>query len=89
MLASYLEKINDHTGFYNIINDHGGKLPQQQKGPQQFLNYRQFVQYKGIILKYLETKTLEARTTLTPFSLMNCLVVIMNLSENEGTYSEQ
>ena len=26
MLASYLEKINDHTGFYNIINDHGGKL---------------------------------------------------------------
>jgi len=25
MLASYLEKINDHTGFYNITNDHGGK----------------------------------------------------------------
>ena len=26
MLASYLEKIKDHTGFYNVIKDHGGKL---------------------------------------------------------------
>ena len=46
MLASYLEKINNHIGFYNIINDHSGKLfckikniveskgpSQQKKGP--------------------------------------------------------
>ena len=79
MLASYLEKIKDHTGFYNVIKDHGGKLLCKLNIYSELTNQRAPASKRAPAISKLQTI----------FSIQKNYIKVPNNCPNKGTKSSE